>query len=836
MSTDLTVPDRSSPAARSASVAGSPHPGGARPRLVGRDDELEALVRCLELREPAVVDVTGARGAGKTTLVDVALDAASTSFTAVRRLDLTGETATTALAGLRRHLARLPIPLPRGPSDRPDRWTLLRLDRADVLAPVAGALADLVAEHPGVSVVVESVPPLRAPGIRVIEVGALHPAAAAELLRRAADAVGVALNSDQRTRADVDRVCAAVDGNPLAVELAAARLPVVPLGSLASVLEAPGRALSVLSRPGAGPADGRTIRTDLADSHRATSAPAQRLLDVLSVFGGSFTLEAVEAVSSGAGPCFDALGELLDLRLVELEGGPGGERYRLRRLVRDFASERLAASGGEQEARARHAAYFCDVAGRAAAAVADADEDRARAVLDEDYPEALVALRWLREHHADGALRLAADLGWEAERRGAGAALVEHLEELTRAPVGTPAARRDALVWLVQLSSWSPLAGDRVGVIREQLSEAIALARTVGEPLALLRALRTQFLAVAAHGDLAAATEACRDGMELAAAIGHPRWLGRFEISLAAMHAVVRRYDVAGELGSSGLARAVRSGDRRGIALGSLLLHGVPAEHVADRAGVPPLEAVLEIFRAHGDLQNELHTLATLAHQAIDRGDPRAAAAWVLARRDRLGRTDLVNGLTVSVMLAVHVSRLRGDHAVGARLHGAVASHMEPLLAIIAPPHVEQYRSGLRTLRESLGAERFEAEVARGRLLDREETLVELVGYLRDVVGEPGPVAAGSVGSAPSPRSAPSASSPRPASAPTRPDPGLTPREQQVLHLLEQGLRNKEIAIALAITPKSVMHHTVSIYRKLGVRSRTEAVALAARQGRLPTD
>lgn len=821
MSTDL-VPDHSSPAAGSASPARSTPPGGARPRLVGRDDELDALVRCLELREPAIVDVTGARGTGKTTLVDVALDAAAASFTEVRRLDLTGETATTALAGLRRHLARLPIPLPRGPSDRPDRWTLLRLDRADVLAPVAGALADLVAEHPGVSVVVESVPPLRAPGIRVIEVGALHPAAAAELLRRAADAVGVALGSDQRTRADVDRVCAAVDGNPLAVELAAARLPVVPLGSLASVLEAPGRALSVLSRPGAGSAEGRTIRADLADSHRATSEPAQRLLDLLSVFGGSFTLEAVEAVSRDVGPCFDALGELLDLRLGELEGGLGGERYRLRRLVRDYASERLTASGSEHEARARHAAHYCEVAGRAAAAVADADEDRARAVLGEDYSEALVALHWLREHDTARALRLAGDLGWEAERRGTGAALVEHLEELTRAPDGTPAARRDALVWLVQLSSWSPLAGDRVGVIREQLAEALDLARTVGEPLALLRALRTQFLAVAAHGDLAAATAACREGVELAAAIGHPRWLGRFEISLGAMHAVVREYGVAGELGSSGLARAVRSGDRRGMALGSLLLHGVPAEHVADRAGLPPLEAVLGIFRAHGDLQNELHTLATLAHQAIDRGDPRAAAAWVLARRDRLGRTDLVNGLTISVMLAVHVARLRGDHAVGARLHGAVASHMEPLLAIIAPPHVELYRAGLGTLRASLGPERFEAEVGRGRLLDREETLVELVGYLRDVVDEPAPVAAEAAGSSPPGTAGPA-------------QPGLTPREQQVLHLLEQGLRNKEIATALAITPKSVMHHTVSIYRKLGVRSRTEAVALAARQGRLPT-
>lgn len=702
-----------------------------------------------------------------------------------------------------------------------------------MLAAVARELVDLVSEHAGVTVLVESVPQLRAPGVRAVQVGALDPASAGELFRRAADAVGIALGPDERTTAQVDRVCAAVEGNALAVELAAARLPFLPLASLAAILESPGRALSVLSRPGTGPADGPSIRTHLADSHRATSAPAQRLLDLLSAFGGSFTLEAAEAVAAGhVAPCFDALGELLDLRLVELEGEPGHERYRLRRLVRDDASERLTAAGLERDARARHAAHYCDVAGRAAAAVVDADEDRARTVLGEDYPEALVALRWLREHDVDRALRLAADLGWEAERRGSGAALVPQLEELTGTTgAESPAARRDALLWLVQLSSWSPLGGDRVAVLREQLFEALALARTVGEPAPLLLALRTQFLAVAAHGDLAAATEACREGAELAAAIGHPRWLGRFEISLGAMHAVVRRYDRAAELASSGLSRAVRAGDRRGIALGSLLLHGVPAEHVADRPGVPPLEAVLEIFRAHGDLQNELHTLATLAHAAIDRGDPRAAAGWVLTRRDRLGRTDLVNGLTVSVMLTVHISRLRGDHAVSARLHGAVASHLEPLLALIAPPHVEQYRAGLRIVREALGAERFEAAVGSGRLLDREQTLVELVGYLRDVVDRPVPPAARTA-----PRPVAGAAGTVPATGTGRGvGTALTPREEQVLDLLGQGLRNKEIATRLAVTPKSVMHHTVSIYRKLGVRSRTEAVSLAVRQGRIAT-
>jgi DNA-binding CsgD family transcriptional regulator len=290
--------------------------------------------------------------------------------------------------------------------------------------------------------------------------------------------------------------------------------------------------------------------------------------------------------------------------------------------------------------------------------------------------------------------------------------------------------------------------------------------------------------------------------------------LGRFEIALSATHAVLRQYEDAARLAASGLGRAIRSGDRRGIALGSLALHAMPAEYVENRSELPALEAVLDIFHSCGDLMNELHTLATLAQEAVDRDDPRAAAGWVLTRQERLGRTDLLNGLTISVMLGVHISRLRGDYAVGARLHGTVASHMERLMAIMSPVHSALYRSGLETIRASLGPKEFDTQVAGGRMLDRDETLAELMDYLRDVA-----------------QVASRGLTPR---ADDDPRSELTPREQQVLVLLARGLRNKEIASEIRVTPKTVMHHTVSIYRKLGVRGRTEAVTTAASKGLLP--
>lgn len=784
--------------------------------LIGRVAELQALSLLLQPGGAAVVNVTGARGSGKSALVRAALEGLSGSQAIdIQRLDLSGETTTSAMTGLRGLVSHTPIPLRRGDSPWDGERMLLHLERADVLARSGQELARLVSGHGGLVLVVESVPQMRDATVGVVNAGPLGWDAAGELFRRTAESVSVQLRNDEVSRHSIERICRAVDANALAIELAALRLPFVSLASLADLLETPERALAILTTPAASET-ARAVRTDLAASRQATSADAQLLLDHLSVFTGSFRIGAIEAVSARQLPsCYDALGELLDLRLVELDqaAGEGEGSYRLSNLVHWFASERLTASGASREAHASHAAHYSEVARRAAAAFDDADEDAALQILGEDYQEALAAARWLAMSDPDAALRIAADLGWAADRRGSGAGLIEVLTELTSTTaVGTAAARRDALLWLAALESWSPLVGDRSALIGRQLEEALRLGRQVSEPLPSLRALRTHFIAAVGLGAFDAAMTSCAAGLQLASEIGHARWIGRFEISLCAMNAALRQYEEAARLAASGLDRATRTGDRTGKALGSLALHALPPECITNHVELPPLEWVLGVFRAHGDLANEMHTLAILAQDAIDRDDPHQAASWVLTRQERLGRTDLLNGLTISVMFGVHISRLRGEFAVSAFLHGTVAAHIGPLMAIMSPVHSALYRSALDSIRRSLGAEQYEAQTARGRLLDRDETLAELLTYLRDVV-----------------HTAPAA----PPSGAVGGFPGLTPREGQVLRLLAQGLHNKEIAGELRVTPKSVMHHTVSIYRKLGVRGRTEAVSAAVRSGML---
>ncbi|RXZ51803.1 LuxR C-terminal-related transcriptional regulator [Agromyces binzhouensis] len=777
--------------------------------LVGRDAERAQLDRLLQPDGPFVVNVTGSEGVGKSALVERVLQRTTGRFADVQHLELRTEGIGDVMPAVRSFTARMPLSLPGGNRDR----SLLVIHRGDPLASQAESLVRLAAQDGALTILVESVPELRAPGCAPVLVGPLEADAAAQLFRQAAASVGVDVGDGPEVDDRIRRICSSVDGNPLAIELAACRLPFIPLTHLDPLLSDPRRALDVLTAPiGAGDR-ARGVRDAVLTTHEMSSAAAQRLLELLSVFAGPFAIEAVEAVCEGlVASCYNPLGELLDLRLAELDSATTLGRYRLSRLVQGFARERLEASGHASEARDRHARHFSDRARRAAEAVEDADEDAALAIMGEDFPECLHALHWLIEHDAARALRLAADLGWEAQRRGTGDRVLHLLRHLLDAPgAGDPSARRDALIWSAQLESLTPDAQDKAGVIAARVAEALVLARDSGAPLPLLMALRTQFLAVSATRDVPAAFAACAEGMRLAGELGHTRWTGRFEVSASSMYGNLRRYDEAAGLATSGLARAIRSDDRRTVVFAALVLHSLPTGTLPDQDGRLRLEDVLEIARDLDDTPRELHVLAALALSAVDRGDAAAAASWLTMRQSALRRVDLLNGPTVSVMLAALIADIRGDHRVGARLHGAIASHVDAVLALAAPEHGERYRAAVDRFRATLGPAGFAAAVAGGQVLDREQTLGELGAYLRQIADVPTP--------------AESAASPTTAIAP------LTARELQVLELLTRGLRNKEIAVELRITPKSVMHHTSAVYRKLGVRTRAEAATKAATSG-----
>jgi ATP/maltotriose-dependent transcriptional regulator MalT len=209
--------------------------------------------------------------------------------------------------------------------------------------------------------------------------------------------------------------------------------------------------------------------------------------------------------------------------------------------------------------------------------------------------------------------------------------------------------------------------------------------------------------------------------------------------------------------------------------------------------------------------------LPTLAVEAVAGGDLATAAAWCRRGLELSGLDSSSYLAGFAVVAGVEIAAARGDDGLAARLNGRLLDS-ERLLHAAMPPHlVATRKTVIAGVRNALGAKDFATRAAEGSTLPWQSAFRELDAYLRGIeISAQTPPAALDEG-------------------PARAHPDvLTNRQLEVVGLLAQGLANKEIARALGVTPKTVMHHTVAIYQKLGVRGRSEAVAWATKTGVVP--
>jgi predicted ATPase/DNA-binding SARP family transcriptional activator len=422
--------------------------------LVGRDRELGEVAKLLE--QHRLVTVVGPGGAGKTT---VAVEAARrlaagypdgvwlVELAALRDPALLAEVVVAALQ-LEDEAAGPGTPAPPPPAERlagfvADKALLLVLDNCEHLAAVCAELVQrLLRAGPGLRVLATSrevlgvpgevvwpVPPLAIPGDlghagpggsywavpgadgeaeadgAVPEALAGYDAVRLFCERAAAADPGFALDADNaRTVAEL---CRRLDGLPLAIELAAARVRFLPVAEIAARLDDRFRLLT----GGARTLDPRqqTLRATLDWSWELLTEPDRRLLRRLSVFVGGCTVAAVEAVCGGDGEVLDGLFRLVDRSLVVAAGGEPA-RFRLLESVRAYAAERLADAGETQRLEARHTAWFLRLAEQAAA---HRTGRRGLRLVDGDYDNLRLALdRAVAARDPDTALRLASALGW----------------------------------------------------------------------------------------------------------------------------------------------------------------------------------------------------------------------------------------------------------------------------------------------------------------------------------------------------------------------------------------------------------------------------------------
>jgi predicted ATPase/DNA-binding SARP family transcriptional activator/tetratricopeptide (TPR) repeat protein len=468
--------------------------------FVGRDRELVDSERLMGASR--LLTLTGAGGSGKTRLAVEAARRVRASYSdGVWFVDL-------AVVGESGHVADAVAEALGLESDfAPDRGRalveqlrhrrlLIVLDNCEhLLAACAKFVGAVLAACSGVVVLATSREPLHVHGEYTLRVPSLAMPASdwsrtvglSELMRwpsvrlfveRAAQVrPGFVLDADNAP--GVVELCRRLDGMPLPLELAAAKAAVLEPAEIVARL---GDALDLLGAEHAPITRHQTLRGTLEWSHDLLTEPEQVLLRRLSVFAGSFTLEAVEAVCSS--PCvegvtaFGLLARLVDQSLVMPRRTAASTRYRVMETVRQFAHEKLGQAGETAQLAAAHGAYFLDfaVAHNPERATGVVTETPRR--LDPEHDNLRAALSWACAHNAETALRLTASLWRFWFVRGHA---VEGARWIERALAVAPEPTRPRAAALIGLTGLDSRQG-RSDRHRSLGAEAMAIVRQIGEP------------------------------------------------------------------------------------------------------------------------------------------------------------------------------------------------------------------------------------------------------------------------------------------------------------------------------------------------------------------
>ncbi len=711
--------------------------------LVGREAAVAEVARSLASPTTRLLTLTGPGGVGKTRLaIQVASNLADSYSDGVVFVELASIADPDLVVSL--------IAQSLGIAERRDQTLfelvvaalsdlrcLLVLDNFEHLLSAAGVVADLLRETRGLDILVTSrtllrldgervfgVPPLPLPVVNATDVGVLDaaassPAVALFVARARAVQPGFDLTGDNV--ASVMDVCRELDGLPLALELAAARVNVLPPATLLERLQ---HRLTVLTggRRDA-PDRHRALRNAIAWSYDLLSPDEQRLFRWLGVFAGGFTLATAEALCSPGRPAstgsldssaddaasvLDGLGALVEHSLVQAQQHDAAEaRFRLLETIREHALERLTAADEADRARREHARVFLDLAETAERHLLGAKRGIWLQRLDSDFDNIRAALAWCISPDGDDVetgQRAVGSLAWFWYLRG-------YLHEGSRwatLAVGLTTERVPEFAQaraLMAVGGTALMLGD-LHTARPNLERSTALYRTVGD-WRLSTALALLGLAQTGLGEPALAIESYTEGVVHARAIGNA-WIEAYLLTnLGGARVRLGQIADAGELYSQSLRLYTELGDPwgRGIALRGMANLAAGQKNYATAREL--FEAATQSFRETGDTRGLAQTLIGLGKTAmrLERTDEAAGIFHEALQcwRDVGIWAGVVRCLTALGWVAATQGRLERS----TRLYASAKHYADSLGVVFPAADVTAIDRTLEFLRLELGDERF---------------------------------------------------------------------------------------------------------------------------------
>jgi predicted ATPase/class 3 adenylate cyclase/DNA-binding NarL/FixJ family response regulator len=706
-----------------------------------------------------------------------------------------------------------------------DKQRLLLLDNFEQVVAAAPFVAELLAAAPHLKVLVTSraalhlsgehefaVPPLGLPDrTRLPALEQLTQYEAVRLFIERAQAVQATFVVTNANAPAVAEICHQLDGLPLAIELAAARVKLFPPQALLARL---GNRLKLLTGGARDlPQRQQTIRDAIDWSYDLLDPAEQALFTRLGVFVGGWTLEAAEAVCGADRELpidvIDGIASLLDKSLLRQEAEASGEsRFTMLETIREYALERLAANGELEALRQWHAEHFVALAEAAEPELEGANQIAWLQRLASEHDNLRAAFAWIcaRPGTIEMSLRFTGALYGFWERRRYLSEARAWLERALARPGGPPAARTKALFCLAQIAEHL----DEYAWAITLFSESLANFEESDDHIGVARALLNQGRVLSSHGDYH------RAGRLLEQSLTYFRELGdRADVSMA----LLSLGDLALLQGSLEQARAsLEEGKLISQDLGltareaSATMSLRRAAHAAgdDIQASRLLTESLALFRAVGDQSYAGGLLLGFAQSAHRLGDDQHATT--LYRESLILLREVGTQADISACLAglARAAMSEGNLQRAGRLTEAAEALRAAMSAPRPPVFSAEYARDHVAGRTELNVGVMETALAAGRAL----TLEQAISYALEPTPEVTP---------PTP---PPVTPPPIPSINTYPA-GLTEREVEVLRLLAQGLSYAEIAAQLVISPRTVNRHLTVIYSKLDVTSRHAATRLA---------